>query len=167
MRKKLIWGAAGLLLLNLLIFGLTYRGGQEEPCPCLQREEKEVKNTLIINRQEGSVELRFFPAKPQSPAPALKKVDLRLTFTGGELEGKSPEGTLLGSRVILRSFTGTLCGWKVESKQVVINLSSPHRITFQKFLMEGKRGEFRGISTSPFDIRKLCRFLKGERKLPR
>ncbi|WP_457677576.1 hypothetical protein [Thermovibrio sp.] len=167
--KKLIGGALGLLLLNALFFLATYKEKVEKPQIQVKSSKNKIKttgDTLIIEKGSTTLKLHYSSKKLELPYTVLKNPKVEVGFKEGRLTGKSERGILLGKTLVLKKFSGNLCGAKLEADRVRIDLNDLNYLELRSFKAVAPKRFLVGRSDFKVNLNAICDFLKGKTDSP-
>jgi len=167
MRRLILLGGFALLLFNALAFLFFVKNreatGVKTPQASLSSLPAEKKKTLFVQKGSSSLKLSF---NSGSSITALSSVEIELERGSYRISGRAPRGVLLGKKLTLLDFSGSACGWNFRAKKFVLFLDRPEFLNLTKYSFRKGKELFKGLSTSTFELDRLCGFLKKERKSP-
>jgi len=163
MRRLILLGGVALLLFNALTLLFFFKKTEKAENFPVASPLSPPKKTLFLQKGNSTLKLTF---SSSSSLAFLSSVEVELKRGPFKIVGRAPRGILLGRKLTLLNFSGSACGWRFKAQRFELSLEDLSSLTLRKFSFVRGRELFKGISTSAFELEKLCAFLKKERRTP-
>jgi hypothetical protein len=167
MRRLILLGGFALLIFNVLTFFFFLKERElekkENSWNTYSFSRPEKNKTFFIQKENLSLKLTF---RSGSLLTFFSSAEVELKKGSIYITGRASRGVFLGKKLTLLNFSGSACGWDFRAKKFVLYLDKPELVTLTKYSFRKGKELFKGVSTSTFELEKLCAFLKKERKTP-